>query len=496
MRHKCKALALHFVDQNHEIKRIIMSMVVREESPSGYFLDFLSVASALTNRRFDETTFGACYRLRDSINSESFNSVHRDNTISLSNAVDGYLNRKSINNTLRFRVNKPLAVINGGSLSGLAASIVLSDRFNTVVLEKRRGPYTRENVINYYGSIQFFLNQYGLLEEFEETVAARISHHNYLLFDKSGMARSLAVSDVSHLKSGDFFPFTTEKSKEMCKHDGIYSAPIKDVEEFLVKKAAERGVKILKGATVDAFSQDEEGKYEVRVTTDLVCNDHTLEPDLFFIAEGAHSKSLGSKQKVVKHPCNGENWIFGNMRYSGKKTFVISVIDTSEKDLQIANLIFNAQIGVVNIAVTSNEKMSEDEIQNRILKTAKQVFTQSVFPVEDATLELLTTCKRPVHVQNKILSRSSGDPFGLGDTTVVSSPLAGAGGSLALAVDTKIVDQLAQDYLEKSKGLDTNYEQAVAAKAQIWMGKSADVKSFCVNIFNKEHNLSSQGTSE
>ncbi len=460
--------------------------------------DCLSVASALTNGKFDETTFESSRRLRDSINSESFNTVSRDCATNLCSAVDDYLTRKSISDGLSFRARKPLALVSGAGIAGLAVSIVLrTSGFNTLVVENRRGPHTRDNVINYDGSIQLFLKKYGLLEEFESTVAARITTHNYLLFEKGGGARSLGVSDVSNLKSDDFIRFTAKNYTQMCKHDGIYSASIKDVQTFLAKKASEVGVNILEGTMVDTFSYDKEERvFEVRLTTDLVYNDQTLRPDLFFIAEGAHSKALGSKQKVVEHPCNGEDWIFGNTSYSGKKAFVISVIDASENDLQIANLIFNPKSGVVNIAVTSKEVMSEGEIRDRILKTAERVFTQSVFPVEDATLDLLTTCKNPVHVVNRVLSRSSEDPFGCGDTLVVSSPLAGAGGSLALAVDTVIAEQLVQDYLQGSKELDANYAQAVDARAKIWMKKSADVRGFCEKTFNEERNSSSQGTSE
>ena len=100
-----------------------------------------------------------------------------------------------------------------------------------------------------------------------------------------------------------------------------------------------------------------------------------LQPDLFFIAEGAHSRhcdQLGMVTNVVENECTGENWIFGNVEYSGKKTFVVSIVDASQKNLQIANVIFNAKSQVINIAVTSNKALSQDHIREQILRTVQQ----------------------------------------------------------------------------------------------------------------------------
>jgi 2-polyprenyl-6-methoxyphenol hydroxylase-like FAD-dependent oxidoreductase len=408
----------------------------------------------------------------------------------LCNACNFRITAAALNCGLYFRASQPLAVISGAGIAGLAASFELCARgFNVVIVEKRKN-FSRFNVINLNVETQVFLKKFNLLEKFEKFVAARIKEHRYVLVEKSKSAGRLALSDVSGLRLDESVSFEPKNFNKLFDQDGIYSVPIGILQTFLAENALEAGVNIFGDSTVRILSRTQaKGVSKVQITVD-----RTLQPDLFFIAEGAHSttaRQLGMRTRKITNACTGENWIFGNMTYSGKETFVVSVIDVSEKTLPIANVIFNAKSQVINIAVTSDKEVQENNIREQIIQTAHQVFNQRAFPLEEMHSALLTTVSKPVHVINRTSSPfSMGNVFCIGDSAGSSSPLAGLGGTLGLTLVPLTIRQLLDDYEVQSRDIHKNFNEFSEAYTYRWIQKSANIKRFCTSIFDKEHGSS------
>lgn len=450
-----------------------------------YQSDCLLVATALANNEIKKSALKAAKKLRSVVD-------HLPPAKMLCDAVNFRITEAALSCGLYFRPSKPLAVISGAGIAGLAASFELRARgFNVVIVEKR-GRFSRFNVINLSVETQVFLKKFNLLEKFERFVAARIKEHRYVLVDKSKSPQRLALSDVSELRLDESVSFEPENFNKLFEQDGIYSVPIEVLQTFLAENALEAGVSIFGDVTVRILSRTQAGgvsKSKIPATFDL-----TLQPDLFFIAEGTHSttaRELGMKTKKVTNACTGENWIFGNMTYSGRETFVVSLIDASEKTLRIANMIFNAKSQVINIAVTSEREVPEDMIREQILRTAHQVFAQRAFPLEEIHSELLTTVPKPVHIANRTsFPFSMGNVFCIGDLAGSSSPLAGLGGTLGLTLVPRTVKQLLDDYEKRSKNIHRNFNEFSKGYTSRWIQKSEGIKRFCIGIFDKECNAS------
>lgn len=381
---------------------------------------------------------------------------------------------------LAFRPSKPLALISGAGIAGLAASLELRARGMNVVIVEKRDCFSRFNVINLNIETKRFLDKFNLREEFEASVAGRITEHRIVLIKRGGAAECIDVSDVRALQLNESIPFEPDHFDALFTKDGIYSVPIMDLQMFLARKALEAGVNILGNVTPTVLSRKKGGgvsEVEIRA-------DRTLRPDLFFIAEGVHSTTaskLGMKTVEVSNACAGESWIFGNMAYSGEESFVVSLIDTSESTLKIANVIFNGKSGVINIAVSSERVMTKEEIEKQVSKTVAQVFTQKTF-------KLLGTVERPVHIANRTRLRfSMGNVFCIGDSAGSSSPLAGLGGTLGLTLVPATVTQLVDDYERHSHRIHDNFHKFSKGSTTRWMEKSDGIKKICVSLFEKEH---------
>lgn len=405
------------------------------------------------------------------------------------NSVDYRITEAAISRALYFRASQPLAVISGAGIAGLAASFELRARgFNVVVVEKRER-FSRFNVINLNIETQAFLKKFNLLENFEKFVAARIKEHRYVLVDKSNSTRRLGVSDVSGLRFQEPVDFEPENFDKLFEQDGIYSVPIEVLQTFLAEHALDAGVNILGNTTVRVLARTQGGG----VAKAQITYDRIVEPDLFFVAEGAHSstaRDLGMRTKQVTNACTGENWIFGNMSYTGSETFVVSLIDASQKTIRIANVIFNSKSHVINIAVTTEKGIPEERIREQILQTAQQAFAQQAFPVEEIQSELLTTVGAPVHVENRAADPFSiGNVFCIGDTAGCSSPLAGLGGTLGLTLVPRAVGKLLDDYQGQSSNIHSNFDRFTEAYTTRWMQKSEGIKKFCISIFEKEQSI-------
>lgn len=400
--------------------------------------------------------------------------------------IDRQITLMALKRGLFFRELKPLAVISGAGISGLAASFELRARgFNVVIVEKRKS-FTRFNIINLSIETQKFLKKFHLLEDFEKNVASRIKEHRYLLIDKSKSATLFNVSDVSQLQFDETTSFEPRKFSQLFTQDGVYSVSIMALQSFLAESALKRGVTLLGDTSVRVLKKTTSRSIsKVQVTPHLI-----LKPCLFFIAEGIKSstaKQLGIQTRKIVNVCTDENWIFGNMSYSGNQTFVVSLIDNSEKNLRLANIIFNAKSHTINIAVTTLQNVSIKEIKKQLLQTITQVFEQKATLIEAEECTLLKHVTKPVTINNRILKTFSvGNAFCLGDTAVTSSPLAGSGGTIGLTTVPYTVSKLLDDYEKQAEDLHCNFYEFSEAYSNRWIQKSEGIKQFCLNLFHSK----------
>ncbi len=451
----------------------------------GYQSDYLLVTSALAFGQIDKAILKIAQRLKESVEDYSLGASIGKRVKKLCHAVDLRVTEAAIFHSLYFRESKRLAIISGAGIAGLAASFELRARGFSVVIAEKRKSFSRFNIINLNVEAQVFLKKFKLLEEFERVAAAKIKEHRYVVIEKTKQARALGVSDVSNLQLDDSVSFESENFDKLFNQDGIYSVPIRVLQTFLAENALEIGVNILGDASVRVLSRSQtRGVSKVQVTADRI-----LRPDLFFIAEGAKSTTafhLGMKTKLVVNACSGESWVFGNMTYPGQETFVVSLIDTSEKTLQIANVIFNAKSRVINVAVTADEKVDLSSIRAHILQTVSQVFKQRAFPIEKMNCILSDTVDKPVNIVNQtVVPFSVGNVFCIGDTAGSSSPLAGLGGTLGLTLVPSTVRQLLSDYEQHPDRMHENFDKSSEAYTRRWMQKSAGIKSFCQSVSDK-----------
>lgn len=448
-----------------------------------YYQDDGLVAPAFGNRQLNEI---------NGFQSPTFLGRKQENE--LRQRLDFCITRAAMNCGLYFRVAQEFALVSGAGPVGLAIAIELRARNFKVIIAEKRKDFSRTNVINLNIEIQLFLKKYGLLKEFEDSVAARIKQHRIVHVGKKGI-EDIAISDVSQLKLKDT-ALELENFDKLFKEDGIYSVQIKELQTFLAEKALAMGVQILGGVQVidlpDPKTKDV-SNLQIKAHGSL-CDPTIPQPHLFFAAEGAHSqtaKRLGMEMNELINECSGEHWIYGNVDYAGKENFVVSIIDTTEESLKIANVIFNAMIHKINIAVTSPAQLSEKQINEQILKTAHLALRLE--NINETPASLYGVVKKPVQVKNAMLKFfSKGISYGVGETAGRSSPLAGLGGTLSLTLIPLTIQQLLNDREMQPHKMHHNF--AIHSKAYIskWVEKSCEVKRFCLSLFNKE--MQSHGT--
>lgn len=400
--------------------------------------------------------------------------------------IETLVTRAAIDSALRFRTSGRLALISGAGISGLAASFELLARGYKVCIVEKRNAFSRFNVINLDVETQRFLKKFGLLDEFEKTVPGRLESHQYVLVEASGM-KSIGISDVRHLQHGsqDLEP---KFFNDLFKEDGIYSVRIKDLQVFLARKALERGVHILGNTEIESFTCTRTNDVsEVKLIGGQVCN-----PNFIFLAEGARSTTANRfklKTKELENECTGENWIFGNVEYLGEKNFVVALIDISGKSLEVANVIFNAKIKEINIAVTSKRDLSKRDIQERLLATVNRVC--SFLDIDQPPQSLISAVERPVHITNEQRIRySAGNVFCIGDTAGHSSPLAGVGGTLGMTLVPRTVENMINDFERQPENTHNNFHTYTEGYTSRWIEKSKGIKQFCLGFFRSKEQAS------
>lgn len=389
--------------------------------------------------------------------------------------VYGRLFQADLEAGLAFRTKRETVLISGAGIAGLAASFELAAAGCKVLIAEKRKDFSRSNIINFNSEIRPFLEKFGLLNEFEEFVAARIQSHRVVHVGKKAL-QELRFSDVSVLKLHEL-SFVPENFDNLFNEEGIYSVKIKDLQTFLAKKAMDAGVQILGNVQVEILAGT-----HVKIRGE----DHSIrvEPSLLFVAEGAHSATadkLGFEKHMPKNSTE-EHWIYGNVKYSGKKSFVVSIVSTTEENL-IANVIFNANSREANVAVTSTKLLDPILIRERILKIAKLAFGLENI---EKTPRLITVVERPVHVKpEKRNTFSKKKVFIIGDAAGHGSPLAGLGGTLSF-ISSYAILKLLSDRKLQSKAVHKNFNFFMNLLIDKWMDKSRNVKEVCLGIMDKE----------
>lgn len=379
-------------------------------------------------------------------------------------------------------------LISGAGPAGLTTAIILAtEKFNVYVVEKRK-ELDRPNMVNLTKEVQPFLRKYGLLEEFEAVVAARIQDHQVIIFRNESI-EAANPCDVSTLECEGPLEEDPAKFNTLFKDSGIYTVQIKDLQAFLALKAAKLGVQFLCESEIrvaNPLENERISKIEILQNGKPV---GTLETDLLFIAEGSRSptmKRLGMmnpEEDEISNVCSGEKWVFGNLHYHGKETRVLSMITPLKKTAEIANVIFNAKHHLVNVAVTTEENLSPYEIDQLILTTAQKAFDYK--EIEEVPV-IIKTSNQPVEVANRIASVCSrGNVFGLGDAVAHSSPLAALGATQALAWVPGMVKNLIKDYEAGSPDLNENFNMRSRLYGNGWIERSVNVKVFVNKTIEK-----------
>ncbi len=420
---------------------------------------------------------------------------NRDEFEALGNAIEFCISAAVLDTGLYFKAPRELALISGAGIAGLATAFELLARGFKVIIAEKRTTFNRFNIINLDVESQRFLKKFGLLDEFEKVVAGRIKAHQIVLAEEKGM-RQMDYSDVSELQPSSL-PLEPESFQDLFKEDGIYSVRISDLQAFLAEKALDAGAHLFGNVELDILTRTPAGgAAEVQMAgKDSLSAPVALQPKLLFVAEGTHSttaRQMGMEALEVKNECTGENWIFGNMRYSGKETFVVSLIDASGESLELANIIFNAKIGEINIAITSKESLSQALIQERILEIVRRV--ASFQGIDDLPQSLIKhkVVKKPVHVNNEQRVRYSRDNvFCIGDTAGHSSPLAGLGGTLGVTLVPRTIEQLLNDSEQQPHQAQHNFHRFTEAYTSRWIAKSIAVKKRCLGFFKGKDPIAS-----
>jgi 2-polyprenyl-6-methoxyphenol hydroxylase-like FAD-dependent oxidoreductase len=471
---------------NKNLKRTMMMQVVERK----YFQDCLLdlIRTTVADGKIDKIKLETIINRNGLIGDYLPLFFNRKGIKALHSVIDFRITTAAFNCGLYFRESREIALISGAGIAGLAASFKLLARGFKVVIAEKRDTFSRTNVINLNVEVQRFLKEFHLLKDFEEYVAARISRHRYVLIKKKG-SQELALSNVRHLEIGNE-PFEPKNFDNLFNNDGIYSVKIQDLQTFLTKKVLEAGAHIFGKVEVEVLAHTKAGgvsKVQI-IGKDSLCNPMIFKPHLFFVAEGVHSttaKRLGMEMNEIENECTGENWIFGNVRYSGNETFVVSIIDTSEETLKIANVIFNAKIHEINIAVTCKERINQKIIENQILKKVQQAF--NLENINERPLPLIGVVKHPVHIKNEKRNIFSKDNiFIIGDSAGCSSPLAGLGGTLGLSLIPRTIKQLLIDRELRPQDTHINFKIFSEAYTSRWIAKSQNVKKFCLSIFKQE----------
>ena len=398
-----------------------------------------------------------------------------------------FINAATLNRILSLQDRQKLALICGAGISGLCTAIELLAAGYRVIIAEKRTAFTRFNLINLDVEVQRFLQDHKLLEKFEKRVAGRIKFHKYLLFTQNGI-QDLGSEDVSKLKA-TCVPFTEEYFDKIFTEGGIYSVKIKDLQDFLLEEAINAGAHIFGNVTTKVL---ERNKYAGTAKTELsgygnYMEPIILEPDLQFIAEGAKSTSadeLGMETEEIQTACSGESWIFGNAKYHGEETYVISVIDIASSKLRIANLIFNSQVGEINIALTAKASLRRSRIEASILKMLHKVLEYAKIPENPQSL--LAVVDKPVHIKNiKRKSFSRDNIFCIGDSAGHSSPLAGMGGTICMTFTPHAIRQLINNIKLNSEMLHHEFATTSDTGAKKWIDKSQTIKKRCLKFFEQ-----------
>jgi hypothetical protein len=186
---------------------------------------------------------------------------------------------------------------------------------------------------------------------------------------------------------------------------------------------------------------------------------------------------------------NGERWIFANVQYPAsiqRGSFVISVGDVSDPSgLQITNSIFNAPLGVVNVAATVSGTPSTEQMAERIRSVAATAFRSAGI---ETAIVIEAVVERPVMIQSQTVNVFSRGNLGvIGDNAGNFSPLAGLGGTLAMTAVPYAVERFASEFRASPDLARSHFNQNTAAYVRRWKEKAERVRGFLQGAYEAQH---------
>ncbi len=363
--------------------------------------------------------------------------------------------------------------------------------FEVAVLEKRSLDFNRFNMVNLKVESEVVLKDLEIFEDFEKEVASRLQDHRILLLEE-GSVTEIDSEDVSKVTSMRQIPFTSESLKnpdlKLFGPSGVYTVIIGEYQQFLAKKARQRGVKVIGNTEVAIEGGD---RRVLRANQNGV--ERLLHPDLVVLSDGARGGVGDSNARdIPEHHCHNERWIFGNVAYSGERAFVTTLIEFSQEGRPyVSNVIFNPKARQANVAFGGDlSELNEDEVKTAIERAAQKAFDQSgVDEVARATVvntqivDVVNQQAEQVVLGNNVVLA--------GDRAGVSSPLAGLGATLASTYYPAAVRELGitlgmgagPEVLTRSLN---HYREDTASFTKKWLDTSHGVKAFILNLNKKK----------
>lgn len=382
--------------------------------------------------------------------------------------------------------NSKQAVVVGAGIAGLTAALVLAhEGFSVVILEKRTADFDRFNIVNLKAECGTILHKLGLFDDFVNHLATRLKVQRYFRFEGDRYVE-FKRETLSGFPVSEKFSFEAEDIADLFRAGGIYAVSIAEFQQFLAAAALRTGaVSIVTEVKITLRGNEDKGVLATQGTTK-----REFSPHLIVLADGTGKNRVKSEQGEelveetvdLKHPSDGELWVFGNVSYTGKNAFVTILIDPSSKtETQIANVIFDPRRKSANVAVSvTSREVSEEAIAAQIQTVAKTAFSLSGLKEKIDVRSI----SKVVRISNRI-----GKKFSLGKNLILvgdragaSSPLAGLGASLATTTYPYGVGLVARALLSEcdhqvSQAFET-YSALARASVLKWFEASREVRTF------------------
>lgn len=220
-------------------------------------------------------------------------------------------------------------------------------------------------------------------------------------------------------------------------------------------------------------------------TTDLKLNDGSVTPDfpldLVCLAEGKGSNiARFSEQKIIE---TNEAWYQRSFRVErGLKSgsSLIANPKYPEKPPLVPIRIQRENDSAINIAYYANRQETAEQIWTRMSDRTQAVLQAAGSNARADNPDIIEYQSKRIDVdwrRSSVMARAN--VVLVGDAAGTSSPIAGAGGSLAMSAYPEIVERLAKHpgFRDPQRREEANamYNEQAAQSLDVWLHKSADV---------------------